>query len=258
MHQPLDIPVRPTVRLLESLGISLPPLSVELHAIDIPLVAKAQRIPKLVDTKQAERIKVLAKRHWYKVKVDDSRGGVTRLRDDDTFVVDNRLDPEDRWWLCICGTRASDSPQRDFYKQVDDATAENSLPKSIDIKRYTAEISHFIVVEIRERVRKSAYRSLTRGVQTKLELPDLPIALKIRAFPDHTTYISVATRPPISVDDYLTVLSAFAGVSPQDWMPENECPVNIFENTTEFVVYSAMLPAETQAALLEEGDANGW
>lgn len=62
MSETLGERVRPAIGLIESLGFPLPLISVELHAVHIPLVEKAQRVPNRVAVIQAERIRKLSRR----------------------------------------------------------------------------------------------------------------------------------------------------------------------------------------------------
>lgn len=66
--------VRPTLRALADLGLSLPPLDAELHLLDDVLVQKAQTLPAEVAAGGAERVRALTDRVWFKVKTADLRG----------------------------------------------------------------------------------------------------------------------------------------------------------------------------------------
>lgn len=71
--------VRPTIRCLSELQLTLPVVNVPLELLDHPLVVKAQRTIEIADAGGAERISELDDRCWWKVKVQAWRGVATDL-----------------------------------------------------------------------------------------------------------------------------------------------------------------------------------
>lgn len=249
--------VRPTIGLLHNLDLKVPKLTVPIHDVDHTLIGKAQMVPSQVASRQATRIKKLKSRHWFKVKQDSLRGGVTRLVDGDEFVEANSLSHEHRWWLCLSGIRAEDSPQRNFYDCIHDEMAERSLPVQDDLDRLTAEIANTLIDLIQEHIRRCAYRSMQSCRFVPIDYAENRMVTAIRAFPSNETYISISTTLN-NTDDYVVALSAFEGISPSDWLPEHQLPIDILGNTDGELVFSTLFTPQAQAALLKEGDEKGW
>lgn len=250
--------MRPTLVVLDQLNIDRPRIGLPLHRLDHPLVAKSQTIPDQVEAGQATRIKKLSNRMWYRVKHEARRGGATRLLDADDWIRLATDHERYRWWLCLCGFRSEDSPQRNFYDQISDASAKKCLPSADDRDRILAEIAAEYVDKVQEKVRRSAYESLQSNRYVPLDYGDEKrIVTAIRAFPSNETYMSISASVN-NQDDFIVALGAFEGIEPQEWLPEHDQPVDILGNTDGEIVYSAMITPEAQAALLNEGDIKGW
>lgn len=128
----------------------------------------------------------------------------------------------------------------------------------MDVDRILAELGLRYVRILQENVRKSAYRSLQSNRFIPLEYGDEHrVVTAIRAFPNNESYMSIAANLK-SKEDFVTALSAFEGISPDDWQPEYKLPVDILGNTEGQIVFSTLFTPEAQEELLKEGDIKGW
>ncbi|MGK7221532.1 hypothetical protein ACSNO4_01885 [Kocuria flava] len=243
--------VRPTIRVVRELEISLPPVDVGLHALSHPLIEKAQVIPSQVESGGAERIRAVKDRVWFKVKVNDDRGGVAQLdsADEDSF---HGFD----WWLGLCGKRVSDSQQHNFYDQLPESSAEY-LPTTLDQKRLALETTYMFRQDLKQVARKATYMSLVSGKVAVIEMDGQPflIRARVRMMNSGETYISVGYTGASNPQFTAFVLDAFPGVKHTDWQVEPSSVVEIHPEPGE-MVYSALFPTEVQSALLEEFAAN--
>ena len=151
-----------------------------------------------------------------------------------------------------------DSRQDNFYDLIDDQFADSRLPNEDDFERLFAEVAYQITELLKEHIRRCAYKSLKSGRFVPFDYGERSLVTAIRTFPDSCTYISISMNVGKDYDDFIVVLNAFHGMTPDDWMPEHDLPVDILGNTDGNLVFSAMLSPEAQTALLDEGEAKGW
>lgn len=250
----MDTTVRPTKRALNDMGVTFPPLNERLHGLKHPLIEKAQSVPEMLDGGSAERVLFVTDRVLYKVKVREYRGVAGRYRDI----------KENPWWLVACGERRRDSRRQDFYeslkiecqraakgkKQAVDSS--HLSPTDIDLKRLKAEITTLAIENIKAIVREAICRSAQTSVVWKRTIGEHGIAAFVKSR-DGETYLSIISDGFVAPDVIAVILSSVPGIPPEDWMPDAlELPD--FTPRRDQVVFSAIIPAEVLAQLLEEHD----
>jgi len=109
MTNPVSPPVRPTKRCLDDLGLAFPPVDLPLHEVDHPMVKKAQQTPAEVAASGAERIRSLTDRVWFKCKVSNLRGAVTKIDPSGTSVFALLESGDAWWWIGAAGERQDGS-----------------------------------------------------------------------------------------------------------------------------------------------------
>jgi hypothetical protein len=239
--------VRPTHGVLESLQLTVPPLTTILHELDEPLIKKAQSVPDVVRSGKAERILALHDRVWFKVKRARQRGAATCLSTAEARV----LPIEHRWWLGAVGTRRDDSPQDDFYAHLKvylDDSAE-LLPDEWDKRRLLAEAVTLAVRVTQAAVRGAVAESLRTGEIVLLGLGDRDVRLRIRVLDDGEAYLAISFRNTVEDKFMVAVLGSIPGVAGEDWQVEPTSPLALPLEPGE-MVWSALLSTETQEALL--------
>lgn len=249
MDQKKD-PVRPTLRLVRELEISLPSVDVGLHNLRHPIVEKSQDIPSQVDSGGAKRIRDIKDRVWFKVKVNDDRGGVVK--------IEPKLQEKFQglaWWLGLYGKRVDDSGRHDFYENLP-SNSDDFLPNCDDNKRLELEIAYRFRQDVKFVARQATCLSLTSGKVAQISLGDhgISIRCRVRMMSDGDTYISVGYARAADPKFIAFVLDAFPGVNSNDWQVEPSEVVEIEPMEGE-IVYSAIFPTKVQASLLAEFDS---
>lgn len=227
----------------------MPTVDVGLHALSHPLIAKSQETPAQVESGGAERIRSIKDRVWFKVKVNDDRGGVARLNETEQEQFQNHA-----WWLGLCGKRVGDSQQHNFYDNLP-AASSGFLPTEQDRKRLHLETTYIFRQDLKRVARKATHLSLMTGKIATIEMDGQPILIRarVRMMNSGETYISVGYTGAANPNFTAFVLDAFPGVKSDDWQVEPSTVVEIQPEPGE-MVYSALLPTEVQAHLMEEFD----
>lgn len=245
--------VRPTRRCLDDLEIVVPDIGVKLHDLEHPLIMRAQQIPERVVAGGAERIVSLADRVWFKVKTSDWRGAVGRLPPLVPTI-------DHCWWLAAAGHRTADSDQHDFYARLSvEATSSSDvlLPSQWDADRLLAEATLHAANIVQGIIRSAAGQSLKHGDIRGVTIGSLNVRVRISARDDQRVYMVIGAIGNLDRGFLLMVLSAFPGVSAEDWMPEPTDELDLHPMDGE-ILWSAMITPKVQAVLLDaaEDDAD--
>lgn len=247
--------VRPTKRCLDNLELSFPPLDVPLHDTEHDLIAKAQRLPDEFASGGAERVLAIDDRVWFKVKVGEYRGA-------GGHVVDVRDDIPPLWWLVAGGLRRADSKNQDFYGALDaecrraakgtsaTVSSDHLLPQDIDLRRWRAEQAALGVVALQRVVRELICRSAHSGGPVEATAQGQGLIAWVKSH-DGETYLAIATEGFLDPREIAVVLSAVPGMAADDWQIEPGEVLGITPGVGQ-LVYSAMLPPESLAAMLDD------
>jgi hypothetical protein len=258
------LPVRPTKRCLDDLGLSFPALKQSLSELAHPLIQRAQRIPEEVDAAGVERVRALADRIWLKVKISDYRGAVTRLT---TSESESRgLPSEAAWWVGAAGVRRAGS-RSDFYSQLArDATRQGKgtgapstthlLPQTIDCERFVAETAVRTVEAIREVVLTLIVKSLQDGRPYVAELRGHRVTAMVRASEGSEAYLAVSAEGFPRAEIIATILDAVPGIDEGDWQPEPGGVAGITPDQGQ-IIWSTIIPPSVQADILTRFDQRG-
>ncbi|WP_402374564.1 hypothetical protein [Isoptericola rhizosphaerae] len=252
-------PVRPTVRCLENdLGQSLPPLEVALHDVDHPLVERAQDVPAQVEARSAERIISLTDRVWFKRRAGRWRGAVGEVTDTDDVLSG--------WWLAAAGRR-EDGSLGDFYADLAATATRNGrgtgepdsgwlLPEAADTRRLQLETTTRAVLAIRRDIRRLIARSVRSGHGWALELDQHRLLVEVRCRDE--AYLALGTDGFVDPRMIAVVLDSVPGIPSDAWQAEPAAVLGIQPGAGQ-IVYSTLLPADVQKALLEEfPDEGAW
>jgi len=248
--------VRPTKMCLDELNISVPDLSQRLTSIEHPLILKAQTIPGHAADRSAERIVSVTDRVWFKVKTSNWRGAVGDLS---IWVADIAATHGARWWLAAAGTRQADTSQSDFYARLKRAafsggpntcSTDFMLPTQWDRDRLIAESAMSARELMRELVLVSAALSLRNSKIQGFTIGDRDVRVRIHVHKDGEAYIVIGATGSLDSTFFVALVSTIPGVNPEDWMPEptGSLPIDLAPGE---VVWSTMLPVETQQLLLD-------
>lgn len=240
--------VRPTRRVLDVLDLALPPLTRFLHELEHELIVKAQSLPEALRAGAAERVLTLSDRVWWKVKHGRFRGVAAQL--DRRDLPEGH--PECRWWIGDAGTRAEDSPQRDFYARLErlGGVSDSLLPIDWDWRRLSAELVATSAVRIGSIFRQSASKALRTGQVVVFPLGDHDVQLRVRVLDDGQAYIAIGFRTVIETDFMVLALGSMPGVKAEDWQVEPTSPLHLPLEPGE-VIWSTLLSREALAWLLE-------
>ncbi|OJX73386.1 MAG: hypothetical protein BGO91_16510 [Leifsonia sp. 71-9] len=262
MHEPAL--VRPTKRALNEMDVPPPTLDIPLSELEHPLVVRAQSLPMLASDNAAERIRSLTDRVWFKVKTGSWRGAVGDVRagvDEHTRAL---LDADDAWWwLTAAGPRQNDSPQRDFYARLDveaHASGPNScssdflLPARWDLRRLEAELALALSTAIPPVVRRAAAMSMRHGEVHGFTAGPTDVRVRIRMLDDGQVYLAIGSTGVTDPKLFALLLSAFDGLTADDWLPEPGPNLNLDPAPGE-ILWSTMLSPVAQKSLLDELDA---
>jgi hypothetical protein len=246
--------VRPTQACLDALGIPLPDLGTRLSDSDHLLVRKAQAIPAAIATREAERIVALTDRVWLKVKASRWRGAVGDVSAELPASV---WQFHQSWWLCAAGIRRGDSGD-DFYASLAKSAHAGGphscetgflLPREWDTKRLMAEAGVNAERTIRGLVVQAARESLLNSDMRVLVVGDRDVRVRVAIHEDGEAYVAVGATGTLDHTFMVTLLSAIPGLLADDWLPEPDGNLQI-EVAPGEVVWSALLPAETQQQLM--------
>lgn len=237
--------VRPTRRVLDSLGVPIPVLTTLLHEVTHPLVAKAQSVPRDVASGGGERIRSLSDRVWFKVKRARQRGACTQLRADEL----NALTIPHPWWLGAAGTRTADS-RTDFYAQLAayDKDSTELLPSEWDRRRLEAEAATLAVRVTRAALQEAVSRALVSGDIIVVRLGERDVRVRIRVMQDGEAYLAISFVNSMDPEFITTVLDAIPGVDASDWQPEPSSPLHLVLEPGE-MIFSTLLSIEVQRNL---------
>lgn len=245
--------VRPTFDCLGVLGVKLPTLDVSLDSVDHPLVAKAQKVPDLMDSNDAEPILSLHDRRWLKVKTGEFRGGVTVLGAPAEWA---EVCEEDSFWLGLAGKRRSDTPSKDFYATLP-AKTDDFLPKEKDWKRWKAEQAVAAHSIMQKMVRKCAWLSLNTSRAFCFPVADGLVWVQIQMMESGIVYVAIGAHGLTDPVTYVILMSSLPGVSADDWLPEPDGIAGISVDSGE-MVFSAILEPSDQGLLMDEAEENEW
>ncbi len=252
-----DSHVRPTHRALDDAGVKFPPLEQALHAVEHPVIKKAQRLPVLSECGSTEPIKCVGDRLWLKCKTGTWRAAVTQLTDaeyDDGFS-----DYAARWWIGAAGQRQEGSPH-DFYRSLKDetrrrGTTSHLLPQQIDLNRLVAEAVTQSVMSTQALVRDVIARSLRTGRQWTAEATGHRITASTM-MRSGEAYLCIGAEGFVDPRMIAIILASVPGVPLDDWIPEPGEALGVIPSHGQ-IVYSTILPPESQSALLDACPAEG-
>ncbi|MCA1307860.1 hypothetical protein LC082_13235 [Microbacterium esteraromaticum] len=247
--------MRPTKRCLDDLGLRFPPLDVPLPEAAHDLIVKAQRLPDEFASGGAERVLAIDDRVWFKVKVGEYRGAGGQ-------VVEVPDDVPTLWWLMAGGLRRADTKEQDFYGALEaecrraakgaSATVDSRhlLPQDIDHRRWRAEQTALGVVALQRVVRELICRSAHASgpVEATSQAQGLIAWFKSQ---DGETYLAIGAEGFLDPREVAVVLSAVPEMTAEDWRIEPGEVLGITPGVGQ-LVYSAMLPPESLAAMLDD------
>lgn len=247
--------VRPTKRCLDDLGLALPDLGQPLDEIDHPVVATAQTVPELRDAGGAQRILLLSDRVWFKVKTGNQRAVVTQLRGEDLQA--GAEEGMASWWIGAAGHRQADSPQRDFYEQIQcectvgkTVSTDRLLPIDWDWKRLTAEQAVAWRHEMKRMVIRLVATSLRTGKITVAEFRRHRIKALVRADEGNEAYLAIIAEGVPVPEIFALLLDCVPGVAADDWQPEPS-PLASMTPAAGEVIWSTLLSSDVASAILE-------
>lgn len=241
-----------------------PTLDVPLSELDHPLLLRAQALPTLVAAQSAERIRSLTDRIWFKVKTGTWRGAAGEIQDqldDDTPSLLESCDAQ--WWLAAAGPRQDDSPQRDFYARLDleahsggpnSCSTDYLLPEAWDVNRLKAELALGVSTIIPQLVRRAAALSMRHGDIRGFGAGPTDVRVRVRMLDDGQVYLAIGSTGVTDPDLFALLLSAFAGLTVEDWLPEPGPYLHVQPAPGE-ILWSTILSIDAQRALLDELDA---
>lgn len=245
--------VRPTQRCLSDLGLSTPDLGTLLHELEHPLVMRAQQVPERARAGGAERIRSLTDRIWFKVKTSSWRGATGEL----DHVAEGI---SQTWWIAAAGERQDDSAQHDFYARISAAAHLNGpkscstdflLPNDWDRRRLIAEAAVLAERVLRMHVQIAAGESLLNGDIRGFDVGDRNVRIRVQMLDDGEVYLAVGATGSIDASFMTTLFSAIPGLTGGDWIPEPSDALS-FESAPGEILWSALIGAETQQALLAQ------
>ena len=160
------------------------------------------------------------------------------------------------------GLRRADSNKQDFYGALEaecrraargttaSASSDHLLPQDIDHRRWQKEQAALGVIALQRVVRELICRSAHSGepVEATAQGPGLIAWVKSH---DGDTYLAIATEGFLDPREIAVVLSAVPGMTADDWQIEPGEVLGIMPGVGQ-LVYSAMLPPESLAAMLHD------
>lgn len=248
--------VRPTRRCLNELTIAVPSLDVILDEIDHPLILKAQQVPTEREQHSAKRVVSLTDRVWFKVKAGRWRGAAADLSTD---LSDRVLRFSQRWWLATAGTRVADSSQADFYSTLKASAFAHGaktcdtgflLPSDWDERRLMAEAATLAQRLVSDLVLNAAAQSITESTIVGFTLGDRDVRARIQVLADGQAYVAIGATGSVDASFFVTLISAFPGMTADDWMIEPSGSLAL-EPAPGEILWSAMLPPAVQRHVLD-------
>lgn len=261
--------VRPTRAVLSDLEVRVPDLGTALDDVDHELVTRAQQLPERVSAGGAERVVSIDDRVWFKIKTEAWRGAGTsyHVRDDagaNAGVIGS-------WWIGAVGHRRADSPKEDFYDRLErecvarrksanasgavvktNVLSDHLLPGDWDVDRLRAELATHARRRLQQVVRDMAAKSLRTGHVVGFDFEGCQIRLLIHA-PHGLAYVAIGATGITDPVTFALLMTSIPGVAKDDWMPEPGGAAGL-EPADGEILWSAVLPAESQAALLGDPD----
>jgi hypothetical protein len=258
-------PVRPTLRVLsDDLGIALPTVDEPVHALDHPLVARAQLVPLAEAVSGSERVLSLVDRVWLKVKTARHRGGVTTVSAREAQDLSQPgMDPRwlEGWWLGFAGMRSEGSPEdvyatvlshsqvakRDGHGGVDTGWL---LPNARDAKRSVAEFAAREERAMRAQVLAMIVESATSGrpITTRYGHHAVTVLVKV---PDNLTYLAIGVDGVRHDNEIATLLACVPGVEPASWGVEPGGVLGLKPHPGQ-LIYSTALEPTVLADLIDQ------
>lgn len=249
--------VRPTRRTLQDLGVSVPSLEIMLHDVDHQHVREMQKMPERVAAGGVDRIRSLLDRTWIKYKSTNVRAAVTKLAESEVVPGARPTAWVARWWVGAAGVRKSDSPKDDFYANLQAEFGRNGnssdclLPVQWDEDRLKAELAVYTVESLRHTVRRLVKLSMTSGLPTQAEAMNHYIQAQVTRTDE--IYLTLGTGGVYDVNVVAVILNSVPGVSSDDWFIEPSDALAFRPESGE-IVWSTILPIETQRLLMEEDE----
>lgn len=233
--------------------------------MDHAIIQKAQQTPVEVASGGGERIRALSDRVWFKCKTSNLRAAVTKL--DASEVLDLSLIEarESWWWIGAAGERQDDSAS-DFYKtltaeaerrgkgQEGGVDSSHLLPIEVDYKRLAAEVAVETVLGVRRIVRDLIARSLKDGKLWSASLTGHQITAGVRT-KDGEAYLAISAEGFPDARMIAVILDSVPHMVAEDWMAEPGGAMGI-EPQPGQIIYSAVIPAESQSSILDECERN--
>lgn len=195
---------------------------------------------------------------WFKVKVGEYRGAAGE-------VNARTKDAPPLWWLVAGGLRRADTKARDFYEQLEAecvraakrqknnterVSSTHLLPQDIDYRRYDTEQVALGVQALQKAVREAICMSAHSAKPAAATTNGQRLIAWVKSS-DGDTYLAIAAEGYLDPNEIAILLSSVPGMSPDDWAPE---PGEVLGIKPEYgqLVFSAMLPPESLATILEE------
>jgi hypothetical protein len=252
--------VRPTLRCVAELDLSLPTLDTRLSDLGHPLIQQAQRLPEAHEAGGVERILALSDRVWFKVKTSRWRGAATRLPEVDQLAVGDppvRLAP---WWLGAGGYRRDGDPS-DFYASMEAAAKRDGknqvgpcsdrwLPTDRDWRRLALEHAVAWEYQVRNIVCGLIVRSLRTGHAYRSDVQNYSVTAMARAN-DGETYMAIGAEKIADAKVFAAILNAVPGIEMSSWQPEPGGVLGLKPESGE-IIWSTILPTAVADQLLDK------
>lgn len=244
---------------MDDLGLKPPTVDVPLHELAHPVIAEAQKLPQYYAAGDAERIRALSDRVWFKEKTGRHRAAVCQLSDVDRARAeyDGAILPA--WWIGAAGTREEGSP-RDFYEALsaeakragsgNSPTSDHLLPTPWDAKRLEVERAERWLTDTEEMLVQLIASSIRCGQWAVAEYLNYEVRALVRAENGHEAYLVIAAQGVVDPSTFAVILSAVPGIEQEDWQPEPG-GVSGFNPPLGYVVWSTLFPPEVTAAILD-------
>jgi hypothetical protein len=244
-----DEVVRPTRKSLDDLSIGVPELDVPLHTIDNDHLKEVQKVPLYAQSGGAEPIRKITDRVVFKYKSSNVRGAVTKLKESEVAVAVRESPQIGRWWAVAFGYRQADSGQRDFYARLP-GSSDGLIPTEWDQRRLEAELANQWVERVRQIVRRLIRTCLLTGNDAIGEAAGHYV--RARVTNGDEVYLTLGAGGIYNTRVIAVILDSVPGLSLEDWFIEPSVELAVEPDSGE-VVWSALLPEESRALLLDDG-----
>lgn len=248
------IGVRPTRRCLGDIEADLPDLGIPLEEIGHPIIVTAQAVPEQRDAGGVERVIALTDRVWFKAKTGRHRAAVTELHGAE--LPDWVRPSRGAWWIGAAGRRTADSPQHDFYAELQrecttgkTVSTDNLLPIGWDWDRLAGEQAVAWRREMKRIVIRLIAMSLKNGHLAVAEFRKHRIKALVRAENGHDAYLAIIAEGVLDPQMFALLLDCVPGVAPDDWQPEPS-PIAKMEPSTGEIIWSTPFPSGVANAIL--------